>query len=201
MKRVVALLIALTTAFAMAACSDDTGPNGNGSSSDIPESEEFNQADVDFATNMIQHHAQALSMVDLTRDRDLSRPVQQLADDILMAQGPEIETMVDWLNEWDQPVPETMRDHANAHGNGSAEMDSDMPGMMSAEEMEALENAPDGEFESLWLELMIQHHEGAIEMAQTEQADGEYPAAVDLAESIESSQQDEISVMQGLLTS
>ena len=199
MKRLVALLIALTTAFAVAACSDETGDNGH-NASDIPESEEFNQADVDFATNMIPHHAQALSMVDLTRGRDLSRPVQQLAEDILVAQGPEIETMVDWLNEWDQPVPETMRDHVNAHDSGSMEMDSDMPGMMSTEEMDALEDASAAEFENLWLEMMIEHHQGAIEMAQTEQADGEYPATIDLAETIESSQQDEIDVMRRLLT-
>ncbi len=199
MKRPAALLIALTTTFAMASCSDESGHNGH-DASDIPESEEFNQADVDFATNMIPHHAQALSMVDLTRGRDLSRPAKRLSEDILMAQSPEIETMVDWLNEGDQPVPATMRDHVNAHDD-SVEMDSDMPGMMSAEEMEALENAPDGEFEDLWLEMMIEHHQGAIEMAQTEQADGEYPATIDLAKSIESSQQDEIDVMAELLGS
>ena len=200
MKRVAALLIALTTTFAAAACSEETSPDSKDAAA-IPDSEEFDQADVDFATNMIQHHAQALSMVDLTRGRDLSQPVQRLTEDILKAQSPEIETMVDWLTEWDQPIPATMRDHVNAHGDSSVGLDSDMPGMMSAEEMEALETAPDAEFEDLWLEMMIEHHEGAIEMAQTEQADGEYPAAVELAESIETSQQGEIGLMERLLAS
>lgn len=199
-KNLIALLLAFTTPFALAGCSDDEDGHDAHDSSEIPDGEEFNQADVDFATAMIPHHAQALSMVDLTRGRQLSRPVQQLADDILLAQGPEIETMVDWLNDWDQPVPETMRDHANAH-DGTMEMDSDMPGMMSAEEMEALEDAPDAEFEDLWLEMMIEHHEGAIEMAESEQAEGEYPAAIDLAEAIATAQQEEIDLMGQLLGS
>ena len=107
--------------------------------------------------------------------------------------------MVDWLNDWDQPVPETMRDHVNAHGDGEMGMDSDMPGMMSEEEMADLEAAQSEEFEQMWLEMMIEHHEGAIEMATAEQSDGEYPAAIDLAEAIIAGQQAEIDEMHDLL--
>ncbi len=198
MKKLVPLVLALTITFGFAACSDEAD-EGQDSSSAIAESEDFNQADVDFATDMIQHHAQALSMVDLTVGRDLSRPVTTLAEQIRMAQGPEIESMVDWLNEWDQPVPETMRDHVNAHGGGEMEMGSDMPGMMSADEMEALEAAAGEEFEQLFLEMMIEHHEGAIEMATTEQSAGEHPEAIELAETIIDAQQDEIEQMEALL--
>ncbi len=60
----------------------------------------------------------------------------------------------------------------------------DMPGMMSPDQMKALADAPDGEFRSLWLEMMIEHHEGAIEMARTEIEDGAYAAALSMAESI-----------------
>ncbi|HEY0775417.1 MAG TPA: DUF305 domain-containing protein, partial [Nocardioidaceae bacterium] len=77
--------------------------------------EGFNDADVDFTTDMIQHHAQALSMVDLTMGRGLDPEMVELTEQIRAAQAPEIEKMVDWLEEWDQPVPETSRDHANAH--------------------------------------------------------------------------------------
>ncbi|MEO5666157.1 MAG: DUF305 domain-containing protein [Nocardioides sp.] len=154
-----------------------------------------------FATDMIQHDAQALAMVDLTLGRQLAPEIEQLAEDLLMAQGPEIEQMTDWLTDWDEPIPETMRDHANAHGDGEMEMDSDMPGMMSGQQMAELEAAKGAEFERMWFEMMIEHHEGAIEMAQGEQAEGHNVEAIDLAENIESAQQDEISTMETLLGS
>ena len=77
--------------------------------------------------------------------------------------------------------------------------DSDMPGMMSGEEMQALEEAPDVEFEQLFLEMMIEHHEGAIAMAKTELDEGRYVPTRDLAEGIVSGQQDEIDTMESLL--
>ena len=162
----------------------------------------FNDADVDFATDMIQHHAQALEMVDLTLGRDLDPEVVALTEQIRAAQTPEIEKMADWLQEWDEPVPETSRDHANAHAEdhgASAEMDMDMPGMMSADEMEALENASGEAFQTMWLKMMIDHHEGAVEMAKAEVEDGEYSKATRLAEDIISTQEDEISAMKDLL--
>jgi len=159
----------------------------------------FNDADVEFATNMIQHHAQALQMVDMTVRRSTSPEVASLAEQIRGAQGPEIEQMTDWLTGWDQPVPETVRDHANAHGEGSGGMDHSMPGAMSEDEMADLESATGEEFERMWLEMMIEHHEGAIEMAKDEQKDGEFDGAVGLAASIETAQQDEIEAISTLL--
>ncbi|PWN04360.1 DUF305 domain-containing protein [Nocardioides silvaticus] len=200
MRKTLTAALLAASLLTLAACGNDGGHDGH-NASNIPASEEFNQTDVDFATDMIQHHAQALSMVDLTDGRDLSPELATLAEQIRMAQGPEIETMVDWLNEWDQPVPETMRDHANAHGDGEMEMDSDMPGMMSQEQMDELEAASGAEFEQMFLTMMVEHHEGAIEMAKTEQADGEYPDAIALAEEIEKSQTAEITTMNELLGS
>jgi uncharacterized protein (DUF305 family) len=200
MNRFIAAAVGTIAALTLTACGGDDGGHDE-HASDIPESEPFNQADVDFATHMVQHHAQALVMVDLTRGQQISRQTAGLAEEIMMAQAPEIELMTDWLGEWDQPVPETVRDHANAHGDGSGGMDEDMPGAMSEEDMAALAEAEGEEFEQRWLEMMIEHHEGAIEMAEAEQADGEYPEAIDLAETIESSQQAEIDRMEGLLGS
>ena len=181
---------------------------------------EHNDADVAFATDMIQHHAQALSMVDLTMDRPLDPEVEALAEQIRAAQAPEIEQMVDWLTSWGEDVPETVRDHAIAGhdmsdmdgsdmgddmaddmGDDMGGMDPDMPGMMSADDMDALASASDGEFQDMWLEMMIEHHEGAVQMAETEQSEGRFQDAVDLAGSIIDSQSEEIATMEDLLGS
>jgi len=144
-------------------------------------------------------------MVDLTRNRPLDPEVQQLAEQIRDAQAPEIETFTDWLTDWDEEIPETMRDHANAGhdmddmGDSMEGMDSDMPGMMSADDMTALKDASDADFQTMWLEMMVEHHEGAVEMAQTETEDGQYKPAIDLADTIVSSQTEEIDTMKGLL--
>ncbi|HSJ19443.1 MAG TPA: DUF305 domain-containing protein [Nocardioidaceae bacterium] len=164
----------------------------------------FNDADVDFATDMIQHHAQALVMVDMTMGRDLDPEMVELTEEIRAAQAPEIEQMADWLEDWDQPVPQTSRDHANAHaddhgGDDGAQMDADMPGMMSAEEMDALEDASGEEFRTMWLEMMIEHHQGAVEMAETVVEEGQNGEVRALAEDVIRTQSDEISTMQDLL--
>ena len=208
LKKLAVALTAGTLLMTLAACGDDGNNKDAHAEQTAANGDVFNDADVDFATAMIPHHAQALAMVDLTRGRELSQQVQQLTEDIQAAQGPEIEKMVDWLTEWDQPVPETMRDHANAEdsdGMGGHDMDdetdSDMPGMMSDEELADLEDVQGQEFEDMWLEMMIEHHEGAIEMAKDEQSDGVFEPAIGLAESIETSQQAEIDHMRELLAS
>ena len=197
-KTLTALLATLTTMLALASCGgqdEDAEP----ATHTAADGQRFNDADVAFATDMVQHHAQALAMVDLTIGRDLSPRLGRLAEGIRTAQGPEIEAMTGWLTDWDQPVPETVRDHANAHG-GQPDLDTDMPGMMSQEQMEDLEAASGPEFEELFLTMMIDHHEGAIEMARTEQRDGLHADAVALAEQIESAQAREIDTMQRMLS-
>ncbi|HCB05104.1 MAG TPA: DUF305 domain-containing protein [Nocardioides bacterium] len=196
--------LTLGLALTLTACGNDEPANDG--STKVSETD-HNDADVAFATDMIQHHAQALSMVDLTVDRTLDPEVQQLADDIREAQGPEIETMSDWLQEWDEEIPETMRDHSNAGhdmegmGDSMDGLDSDMPGMMSGDDFDELENAPDSEFQTMWLEMMKEHHEGAIEMAQTEQDAGKFADALSLAESIVTAQEAEIEQIDQLLGS
>jgi uncharacterized protein (DUF305 family) len=177
-------------ALILAGCSSEESSDGGRS---------FNDADVAFATDMVQHHAQALSMVDLTLGRELSPQVADLAEEIRAAQAPEIETMVGWLRDWDQPVPETSRDHANAHDGEHGEMAADMPGMMSAEQMRELEKASGEEFESLWLSMMIEHHQGAVEMAEQVLEEGKHRPTAALAEEIIETQRAEIEAMEGLL--
>jgi uncharacterized protein (DUF305 family) len=196
-------MTAVALSIGVAACGD--GPDGSRSASDeqtASNGDVFNSADVTFATDMIPHHAQAIEMVTLTDTRTLDPDVKQLADSIRDAQTPEIEAMVDWLTAWGEEIPETSIDHANA-GHDMSDMpstaSSDLPGMLSADDMQALATASDAEFQEMWLAMMVEHHEGAIEMARTEQSEGRYPDAVSLAESIETSQQAEIDQIRSLL--
>jgi len=194
--------VVLVAGLASAGCGGDDRPAGSGDSG-----ADHNDADVAFADDMIQHHAQALALVDLTVGRDLAPEVQALAESIRAAQAPEIETMADWLTRWGEPVPATVRDHVNAdeHGDehsGDEHADDtgmDMPGMVSDEQMAELEAASDAAFQDLFLELMVEHHKGAVDMAREEQEAGRFPAAVALAEQIETAQEAEIAAMQGLL--
>ena len=196
--------VTLGLSLTLTACGSDTEAPSPASSA--VSATEHNDADVEFASSMIQHHAQALAMVDATMGRDLDPEVAALADDIRAAQAPEIETMADWLTKWGEDIPETVRDHVNSHGMGS--MDSDdmedtgmgMPGMMSADDMEALDKASDAEFQDMWLHKMIEHHEGAVKMAKAEEVNGQYKRAVELAKTIQTAQTAEIETMQGLLS-
>lgn len=205
-----ALVLTTTVALGVTACGDDGAAPATSSAADG-----HTAVDVTFATQMIPHHAQALSLVDLTLDRDLSPEVAALAEQIREAQAPEIEQMADWLQAWGEPIPETMRDHVNAGDHSGHSMDgmdgmdgmegmdmpgSDMPGMLSSDDLASLA-AAGADFEQRWLEAMIGHHRGAIEMARTEVADGGYAPAVALAQQIIDGQQAEITTMEDLLGS
>ncbi|KRE94328.1 hypothetical protein ASG76_13210 [Nocardioides sp. Soil774] len=197
-----ALTITAALALTAAACGND---DASSTSTSEVTTTEHNDADVEFASNMLQHHAQALSMVDLTRGRTLDPEVQQLAEQIRVAQAPEIEIFTDWLTDWDEEVPETVRDHSNA-GHDMDDMDGsmndeNMPGMMTSDDMGALEDAADTDFQTMWLEMMVEHHEGAVAMAKTEQGDGQFKDAVDLAGDIAKSQTAEVETMRELLGS
>lgn len=198
----IATMLVLLPALALAGCGSDEADQ-------VLSDTEHSQQDVAFATDMVQHHAQALSMVDLTRGRPLDPEVAALAEEVRDAQAPEIELMTDWLVDWDEDVPATMRDHSHAgHGDHSAAdamegMEgtdgSDMPGMLTAEQLRELEEAGDAEFEDLWLELMIAHHEGAVAMAEEQAAEGTYRPAVELAADVVAGQTAEIERMRALL--
>jgi uncharacterized protein (DUF305 family) len=150
----------------------------------------FNDADVMFAQMMIPHHEQAVEMAELAETRAADTEIKELAAKIKAAQDPEIQTMQGWLTAWGKPLPSEGMDHGMGHG---------MPGMMSEEDMKKLEDAKGKAFDRRFAELMIEHHEGAIEMARTEQSQGSHPEAKELAKTIESAQQAEIEQMQAIL--
>jgi uncharacterized protein (DUF305 family) len=175
-----------------------TACGGQEKDSDSSSSTPFNDADVAFATDMIPHHAQALAMVDTTWNQRLDPEVAQLRDDILDAQQPEVETMAGWLEGWGKPVPET----GLGHDMGAmSDHSMKMPGMMSDEAMASLKKAHGAEFQRMWLEMMREHHQGAVTMAQDEIDEGKFPKAVALARSIVKGQTAEIQQIERLLNS
>ena len=166
------------------------------SAAKTPASGPQNDADVMFAQMMIPHHQQAVEMSELMLAKPDADPrVLTLSAQIKDAQAPEITQMTGWLEGWGfkvMPMDNDM-DHSGMSGNG-------MDGMMSDEDMKELEGASGADASRMFLEGMVKHHEGAVEMAQTEISDGENPDAIKLAEAIVTSQQQEITVMKDLLT-
>jgi len=177
-----------------------------------------NAADVAFVTRMIPHHEQAVEMSDLVLAQPVSAAgsnaeVRALAQQIADAQAPEVEQMKTWLKDWGMGSDTVTGDgghdmdghdmagHDMAGSDmGGADMGgSAMNGMMTEAQMNELSQATGAELDQLYLALMIAHHEGAIEMAQTELKDGKNPAALKLAQGIIDTQQAEIKQMQDLL--
>ncbi|GAA1129729.1 DUF305 domain-containing protein [Nocardioides aquiterrae] len=186
-KSLIAAVVAASL-FTLAACGNDD---------DTDTAASHNEADVTFAQEMIPHHQQAIEMADLAESRAESQEVKDVAADIEAAQGPEIETLTGWLESWGEDVPDEGMSSMD-HGDMSSD---EMGGMMTEDEMAELEAASGAAFDQMFLTMMIEHHEGAIEMAKTEQAEGEFPEAVDMAEEIETTQAEEIQKMQDLLKS
>ncbi|MDQ1608328.1 MAG: hypothetical protein QOE16_1060 [Microbacteriaceae bacterium] len=170
-----------------------------------------NAADVMFAQMMLVHHEGAIAMANLAPSRAASPQVKALATAIKAAQQPEIIEMTAWLKAWGAPT--------SMPGSTPAPSMSTMPGMdmstptptdstgmgtmpgMTPQDMASLQAASGAAFDTLFLSLMIQHHQGAVTMAKQEQSGGMDSAAKKLADSIVTSQTKQISDMQAMLTS
>lgn len=182
----------LAAALVLSACS--TGSTGSTGSATAPtasaptaSSTMFNDTDVSFAMPMIDHHNQAITMAETMLAKTGVDPrVTKLAQQIKDAQGPEITMMDSWVKAW-------------------GATDDSMPGMdmstgsMSDEDMSALVSATGPAADKLFLQQMIQHHQGAIEMATVELQSGENPDARDLATKIIADQTAEIAEMSAIL--
>ncbi len=201
-RRVLSLVTATLAAAALvAACSSGESHSSmsDASKQTIPESANFNATDVGFAQGMIPHHAQAVEMADLALEKSTNADVLALAKQIKASQNPEIQTMSGWLQSWGQKVPST--DSMSGGGHDMTDMGGMMMGgMMTEADMEKLESSSGTAFDRLWMELMIQHHEGAVRMSEDELKDGKNPDVKALAQTIVTSQQAEISTMNSLLS-
>ena len=120
-----------------------------------------NQADVDFMSGMIPHHAQAVIMAGWAPTHGARSDVRILCERIVVGQRDEIELMQTWLRDRGQPVPDAKSTRMRMKMNG-VEHDMLMPGMLTDEEMAALDKARGAEFDRLFLTGMIKHHQGAI---------------------------------------
>jgi uncharacterized protein (DUF305 family) len=125
----------------------------------------FTEADVQFMTGMISHHAQAIAMAWLAPERTESQSMRTLAGRITNAQGDEIAIMQNWLRDRGQPVPEP-NPKGMTHTMGGEQHVMLMPGMLTDEQMKQLEGARGTQFDKLFLQLMIQHHRGAVSMVK-----------------------------------
>lgn len=186
----------LAGALVLTGCSDDSVAShidsreaGTSAGEDAAAS---NDADVTFAQGMIPHHQQAVEMAQMAPDRAADPRVLDLARRIEAAQQPEIETLAGWLEEWGADDSSTSgMDHGTMDHGG---------GMMSEEDMSALMAASGAEFDRLFLQLMIEHHTGAVGMASTESAEGQNTDAIAMADTIRDTQNAEIAEMDQMLT-
>lgn len=223
-RRVLALgVTVLVPALVLSACSPDEEPEaastpssivlqpgkpGEGSETIAPEDYEgapaqapFSEADADFLSDMILHHGQAVEMSGLVPERSASDQVKKFAARIDVVQASEVDLMSTWLEENDYPVPLTAEGgdgsgpRAPEHGHDA----TDMPGMLTDAEMAELEKATGAEFDRLFLEGMIKHHEGALTMCEEVAGSGSEERVIELATNIAADQMAEIDRMSNML--
>ena len=231
-RTVLAATAVAVLALTLSACADDgddtaaappattaTAEDGAPATAEEGAASDHSAADVRFARMMIPHHEQAIEMSDIILAKeDIPDDVRELAEEIKAAQGPEIEQMNEWLEEWGQPgmgpggpggPADTGMGHGDHGGPGTGDHMGDhmgdagemrmMDGMLSPQEMRELADAEGTEAARLFLEQMIVHHEGAIDMAEDQVEDGTHPQAVELARAIIDTQQREIDEMREML--
>jgi uncharacterized protein (DUF305 family) len=205
LRRMVCGLIAVVAMAGLAACTEDAKPNAEapplivpggpgepaktlppGQRTAIP-STQPNAADVTFISKMIVHHQQALNMAALVPDRSTNTMIKGVAARIADSQRPEIDAMNAWL-----------RQHGQEHA-GHNEDHSNMPGMATSVQLDELASAKGADFDALFLQLMIAHHQGAVTMSQEIQNKGADQRVQELADEVIAIQSGEISRMQGMV--
>ncbi len=189
--RIIAGVAALATAVVVSSCSKTEDHAAHASSTATTTTAQVavhNAHDVTFAQMMIPHHQQAVELSALVPDRSTNPAVVKLAATISGEQQPEITAMKALLVQWDVD-PNAASDHS----------DMPMDGMVDDATMAKLQSLKGAEFDTLWLQSMISHHQGAIEMAGGEVAAGQSPDMISMAENIVTAQQAEIDQMKQML--
>ncbi|URN13856.1 DUF305 domain-containing protein [Streptomyces radiopugnans] len=206
LRRAALAVTAATAAAVLTACgSQEPSPAGHGGHDGKPaagasapaSANSHNAADVSFAQGMIPHHRQAVVMADMAETRAASQEVKDLAAEIRKAQDPEIETMSGWLESWGEQVPPETEGTAGTDHSGHGSHGTS--GMMTHEEMSELEKSSGKAFDTAFLEMMIEHHKGAVAMAEDQKENGSYGPAKAMADDIVTTQNAEIDTMEKLL--
>ena len=152
-----------------------------------------NERDLTYVVSMIGHHRQALEMTELAPDRASNETVRGLASRIHDTQGPEIGAMEQWQKQF------TVNAEQHGHSTALPHVDhATMPGMASTADMAALAAATGGEFDKLFVRLMIAHHKGALKMAEEVLSNGVDVRVEEMASDVIATQTDEIKRMQDL---
>lgn len=183
MRKIIALSIAATAIFGLSACSAAANVDHSGHPNQSATAD-FSSADLMFAQMMIPHHQQAVDISFMALANTQNADVRALAESIITHQSTEVVTMKSWLDA----AGVSLDDSHSMH----------MQGMLTEAQLAELEAAKDAEFDALWLEGMIMHHEGAIVMAKdvTDSANAE---VADFAEHVIEDQTGEIAKMKDLL--
>lgn len=161
-------------------------------------------AEAGFARDMATHHAQAVEMSFLIRDKSQDEALRTLAYDIIVTQSTQRGVFMGWLQEWGLPQSSTvprmawMPGHAHIAGAAAA-VPPLMHGMASDEELRRLRAAQGRDAEILFLQLMIRHHEGGVLMARAVRALSHRANVVQMAASIDEGQRVEIAAMTEML--
>jgi uncharacterized protein (DUF305 family) len=169
---------------------------------------EHTGADVAFVQGMLHHHRQALEMTGMVPTRAQDADVRKLAERIEATQQAEIEQLEAWLAARSEHSPGGHEHHGDHGSDEDAEHSPEprpepMPGMLTAEQLADLSAARGREFDQLFLESMIFHHEGAVAMVESllsEGVGGQEPRVFQLAQGIGADQQVEISRMKSMLS-
>ncbi|HVT40065.1 MAG TPA: DUF305 domain-containing protein [Gemmatimonadaceae bacterium] len=196
-----AVLLAVGTAFG---APRPAAAQGSGSAAAAyPGRYPYTEADINFVTGMIGHHAQAIVMAGWAPTHGANKSVSILCERIINAQQDEITLMQSWLRDRKQPVPEAKAGPMKMKMNGT-EMEMMMPGMLTDDQMKQLDKARGPEFDRLFLTFMIQHHQGAITMVNELFASpgaGQDEFMYKFASDVFADQGTEIERMQKMLTS
>ena len=190
--RITAASTALLAAGVLASC----GADQHDTQLSAPQSTEqadHNADDIAFARNMVPHHEQAVVMAQMVPTNTTDQQVVDLADQIVTTQLPEIQAFRAWLMQW----PDA--DDSDSSGHDAAGHGAQMQGMVDQATLDRLQSLTGTDFDRLWLTSMIDHHRGAIAMAQDEIAHGKNPDVIYLARSIIAAQQAEIDQMKQML--
>jgi uncharacterized protein (DUF305 family) len=174
----------------MAGCGGDDAPDGGGANPPAAEATAaaFNDADVTFAQQMIPHHQQVVDMATLAETKASNADLKKLAADMKAADSTMVAGLTTMLTTWGKP---TTMEGGMAHGS--------MPGMTSEKDMDMLESTSGTEFDRMFIQMMITHHNGSMQLAVDQQSTGSNAEAKNMAGQMHETQTEQVAKLQEIL--